>query len=108
MVMPAWCRDSLWSGGLVVDCYNLSKSLSENYSSDFIGLRVSAGEESGAGRCLAHRSSPVTLAEPAGDLGDGSCFVGGNSQCPASLPAAASHLLIAKVMKFLEYFSDRL
>ena len=35
------------------------------YSSDFIGLRVSAGEEPGDGRCHVHRSSPVTLPEPA-------------------------------------------
>ena len=91
----------------------LSKSLSEEYSSDFIGLRVSAGEEPGAGRCLVHRSSPVTLPKPAASRPEVTL-----AMAPASLaatrdalhrvPAAASHLLIAKVMKFLEYFSDRL
>ena len=82
-----------------------AKSLSEKYSSDFIGLRVSAGEEPGDGRCHVHRSSPVTLPEPAANRPEVTL-----ATAPASLAAPrdalhrvpASHLLIAKVMKFLE------
>ena len=69
-----------------------------------------AGERRrGTGRwaSLVHRSSPVTLPEPAASRPEGTL-----ATAPASLaatrdalhhvPAAASHLLIAKVMKFLE------
>ena len=51
-------------------------------------------------------------------MGDALCIDLTLAMAPASLaatgdalhrvPAAASHLLIAKVMKFLKYFSDRL
>ena len=88
-------------------CLMRDKSLSENYSSDFIGLRVSAGEEPGDGRCLGHRSSRVTLPEPAASRPEVTLATAPASLAAARdalhrLPAAASHPLIAKVMKFLE------